>query len=350
MGNVFHSRRYQSQHHRRLRRRIFIPALVVLSSLMLVVGMSALSDVIADLRAADAIELPAPPPFERADPAREPRVPERPVFRHSVISGGVYTADEVAAAMNSDRVVSAHYSDVNSRELRVETLPEDRAVYMSYRIGDEIFWTKQKVRLQQGETILTDGVNYIRARCGNCIAFAPMEPTADDEPGEMEFDALTDDPDVIQSRMPLGSELLLRPLVGMPLPWLLGSSSDALAGGGSMGGGPIGIPIYGYAADRMEPELSGGLPAFVSFPSLDSEPQSDGFPPTGPFTNPRPTDPHDPGDPDEPTNPGDPGDPEDPYYPILPPAEDPVVAPEPATLLLVGGGLAALVARRRRRL
>ena len=64
---------------------------------------------------------------------------------------------------------------------------------MSYRIGDEIFWTKQKVRLQQGETILTDGVHHIRARCGNCIAFAPMEPTADDEPDEMEFDALADD-------------------------------------------------------------------------------------------------------------------------------------------------------------
>jgi hypothetical protein len=179
-----------------------------------------------------------------------------------------------------------------------------------------------------------------------------MEPTADDEPGEMEFDALTDDPDVLPSRMPLGSEWLRQPLAGIPLMWLAGNLPGPYAAGDSMGGGSIGsigIPGYGYGADRLELEIRDAPPEFVLYPLIDGEPQSDGVPPTGPFTNPRPTDPHDPGNPDEPTNPGDPGDPEDPYYPILPPAEDPVVAPEPATLLLVGGGLATWVARRRRR-
>ena len=123
-------------------------------------------DVDADLRAADAIEPPAPPPIEMTEPAREPRLPERPVFRHSMISGGAYTADEVEAAISRDSIVAAHYSAVDARALRVETLPEDRAVYMSYRSADDVFWTKQKVRLEQGETILTDGVSHIRARCG----------------------------------------------------------------------------------------------------------------------------------------------------------------------------------------
>ena len=49
--------------------------------------------------------------------------------------------------MGRDEIVAAHYSAINLRELRVETVREDRAVYMSYRIGDEVFWTKQKVRL-----------------------------------------------------------------------------------------------------------------------------------------------------------------------------------------------------------
>jgi hypothetical protein len=347
MGNVFVNRRST--------RRALIGALLVLSSLVLLVllvELSALSDVVADLRAADAIEPPSPPPIEMAEPAREPRLPERPVFRHSVISGGAYTADEVEAAMSRDSIVAAHYSAVNARALRVETLPEDRAVYMSYRIGDDIFWTKHKVRLKQGETILTDGVSHIRARCGNCIAFAPMEPTADDEPGEMEFDALIDDSDVLQSRMPLGSELLSQPLAGIPLLWLLGSSSDPFAVGNAMGGGSIGIPLYGYIADRAELELADATPQLPFFPSLDEEPPYDAFPgAVGPFTNRGPDDTYDPGDPGkpgEPSVPEGPGDPGHPHYPIFPPLEEPVVAPEPATILLVGGGVAAWLARRRR--
>ncbi len=325
MGKAFLNRRYRPWHHRRSTRRALVGALLVLSSLallVLLVELSALSDVVADLRAADAIEPPAPPPIDMAGPAREPSLPERPVFRHSVISGGVYTADEVEAAMSRDSVVAAHYSAVNAHALRVETITEDRSVYMSYRIGDDIFWTKHKMRLKQGETILTDGVSRIRARCGNCIAFAPMKPTADDEPGEMEFDALSDDLVVLQSRTPLGSELLSQPLAGIPLLWLFGSASDPFAAGTAMGGGSIGIPVDRYASDRPELKVPDAVSQLVSFPLLDDEPTYRGFPAAVDLGNPR--------------------------HPILPPLEEPVVAPEPATIFLVGGGVAAWLARRRR--
>ena len=277
----------------------------------------------------------------------------RTLFRHSVVPGGVLTADEVETAMGRDGIVAAHYSAINPSELRVETLPQDRAVYMSYRIGDEVFWTKQKVWLRQGETILTDGAHQIRTRCGNCIAFAPMAPTSDDEPGEMEFDALTDEAGVVRSRNPLGSELLFGPVGGIPLSWFLGNSSAGFAGNESTGGQSIGIPVW-YAADPTESGLSDD--DLVLFPLIDDEPASPGFEPAdGPFTNPPPRDPHDPANPEQPDGTGNPGVPvvpgehEVPLNPILPPLENPVVpAPEPATLLLIGGGLITFFARRQR--
>ena len=82
-------------------------------------------------------------------------------------------------------------------------LSADRMAYVSYRVGDAIYWTKAKVRLPKGETILSDGVMEIRARCGNCIALAPMQPTAEEEPLGMEFDSLITDADPIPSRVPL---------------------------------------------------------------------------------------------------------------------------------------------------
>lgn len=57
-----------------------------------------------------------------------------------------------------------------------------RFAHVSYRKGDRLFWTRNKVRIPAGERILTDGRHEIRARCGNRIEDSPegeVEPEAD---------------------------------------------------------------------------------------------------------------------------------------------------------------------------
>lgn len=125
----------------------------------------------------------------RLEPGTVDEPERRPVYRHSIVPGGVYSAGEVSHAIAADPVVAAHYSHLSARDVTVERVAAERRVYMSYRKGDRVYWTRQPVRLPAGELVLTDGTASIRARCGNCISETPMGPTSSDEPPLAEFDA-----------------------------------------------------------------------------------------------------------------------------------------------------------------
>ena len=114
----------------------------------------------------------------------------RPVYQHSVVPGGVFTRNEIIQAIAQDTVVAAHYDKVNTQAIQTRTVSEPRRVYMSYRRGDKVYWTKQPLPLHRGEKTLSDGSVEIRARCGNCISDVPMTPTSDQEPDAIEFDRL----------------------------------------------------------------------------------------------------------------------------------------------------------------
>ena len=114
------------------------------------------------------------------------------VYPYSVIPGGVHSAEEFAAKRESDPVVAEHYGDVSMATLRVEHVTEPRSAYMSYRINDRIYWTKNKLPLREGETILTDGETTIRGRCGNGVSDLAMMPVSDEEPEASVFDRRID--------------------------------------------------------------------------------------------------------------------------------------------------------------
>ena len=71
-------------------------------------------------------------------------------------------------------MVADHYRGVDPETMRAETAPAERLAYVSYRKNDRVFWTKNKARIYEGETILTDGqtesadVVATAFRCSRC--------------------------------------------------------------------------------------------------------------------------------------------------------------------------------------
>jgi hypothetical protein len=114
----------------------------------------------------------------------------RPVYRYSVIPGGVRTPEELIDAMATDSVVAAHYSGIDKAKVRSAQLTEPMNAHVSYRIGDRVYWTKRKITLQAGEQVLSDGKTLVRARCGNNVSLDPLLPTLDNEPKPEVFDAI----------------------------------------------------------------------------------------------------------------------------------------------------------------
>ena len=114
--------------------------------------------------------------------------PSRPVFKYSIVPGGVRSADEVIRAMQRDPVVAEHYARVVPASLRVETLPAPLSVHVSYRVGDQVFWTKKTLTLSKGEKVLTDGKTTLRERCGNILSVEPLAPALETEPAPPEFE------------------------------------------------------------------------------------------------------------------------------------------------------------------
>ena len=120
----------------------------------------------------------------------------RLVYPYSVIRGGVANPDELKRMMEYDPVVSRHFKGFDYRRARVVQVSEKQAMYVSYRIGDRVYWTRRKVSLHPGETLITDGAIVARTRCGNRVAPVPLDAGSPLEPStdELELPVISRDP------------------------------------------------------------------------------------------------------------------------------------------------------------
>jgi len=112
----------------------------------------------------------------------------RSVYPYSVIAGGAQSPQELREAVATDPVVAQHYADFDITNARRVTLDAPKLVYVSYRIGNKVFWTKHKLALRKGEAMLSDGHNLARTRCGNRISVLPVRPNAPAEPTSSDLD------------------------------------------------------------------------------------------------------------------------------------------------------------------
>jgi hypothetical protein len=83
----------------------------------------------------------------------------------------VVNPDELKHAMKYDTVVSRHYRGFDYRRAHLVQLSEKQAMYVSYRIGDKVYWTRRKVSLHPGETLITNLIamlNFLLDAC-NCF-------------------------------------------------------------------------------------------------------------------------------------------------------------------------------------
>ncbi len=204
------------------------------------------------------------------------------VYPYSVVDGGVHGVQELQSAIRRDPVVAKHYSNFKLDRARVVEAKADRDFHVSYRMGDEIFWTKKKLKVTKGEKLITDGANFTRTRCANVLSEVPKGKTSLNEPT----------PEVLDTPRLSPSD----PSPFMPPIVIAGGTPGPIGGSGGGVEDPDGEGVFPSPSP-------GGLPGHSLLPGPGTDPGTD--PGTGTGPNPAPV-------------------------------------PEPTTLLLLGSGLAGL--------
>jgi hypothetical protein len=126
----------------------------------------------------------------------------RPLLPYSIIPGGVPSIEELRTAIARDPLVAQHYAGFDLSKARIVRLDTAREAYVSYRLNGHVYWTNRKLTLAKGETIITDGQNDARTRCGNRLAYRAQAPVSPQQPPIRVFDGIAPELDPIVMAFP----------------------------------------------------------------------------------------------------------------------------------------------------
>jgi hypothetical protein len=189
-------------------------------------------------------------------------LPHRVVYPYSVIPGGVQTPEDLRRVSDHDQIVRSHYAGFDFRNARIVELEQPKLMYLSYRMGERIYWTGKRISLHKGEKLITDGRTTARTRCANQIsespqpAVSPLEPPAAkfEEPFDGSAGQIPFPPDFNA----LGSGRELAGLGPARPPGLQSSNSAPFPGGGLPPVFPPPIPSKSCAPAEIKDEAALG--------------------------------------------------------------------------------------------
>ncbi len=188
MGKIAGKRTWRSKHARRkaLARTLTWAALLLLAGAAFLIARQFILSSPLPAPAAARAAATAPSRARGLEVlASESNASAAPTGLYSVIPGGVHSEKQLAEVLAHDPLVARHYADFDLQKLRFVRLRHGREAYVSYRLGNSIFWTNHKIALFAGETLLTDGTHYARSRCGNRVSAVPKQPTSSFEPSDL---------------------------------------------------------------------------------------------------------------------------------------------------------------------
>lgn len=181
----------RQRHHRRSRIRPSTMFLIMLlfATAATVTWQFARQHPVASLSPSSAgPETTQPVPASDADSLYIAARPSRPAYPYSVIPGGVGSGEELHQIAEHDPVVAQHFQGFDYSRAHLVTVSEKQLMYVAYRKGDKVYWTRTKAVLHPGETLISDGKITARTRCGNRVAVAPLGPPAAMDPLESDLD------------------------------------------------------------------------------------------------------------------------------------------------------------------
>lgn len=183
-------------------------------------------------------------------------IPQQRLFPYSVIPGGVENAQELRNAIANDPLVAALYANFNLARAHIIRLTHDRWVYVSYRLNGHIYWTKKRILLRAGETLITDGTHDARTRCGNRISETPVQPVSGQEPPSSAINAPPSNTLVAENpgpppTLPLDPTYVGPPSLAPPLPSIPPPDQP-----------PSGPPVY-FIPPPIFPIVGGGPPPLL---------------------------------------------------------------------------------------
>ena len=149
--------------------------------------------------------------------------PSAPPGFFYVIPTGIHSEEQLAKVLATDPPVAKHYADFDLQKIRFVRLQHNREAYVSYRLGNHIYWTSRKIPLFAGETLVTDGTHYARARCGNRISEVPRQPTSPWQPPEPSLSLPILHPNPVLPALPPLTSVSVQP---WPIDTGTGSSGD----------------------------------------------------------------------------------------------------------------------------